>query len=72
MNDEELLRNIKKIKNNLEGVKRNLRNARTILDQDLSINNDGFKTSDIITINNKITRQLNNINNKIIPKINNM
>lgn len=72
MNDEELLRKMKQVKNNLENAKRQLRNAQGILEKSITFNNDGFKSEDISKLNNRINKQVNNLNNKIIPKINNM
>ena len=72
MNDEELLIKIKKVKNNLENVKKELTNVQNVLNQSITFDNDGFKSDDISKINNKINKQINNLNNKIIPKINNM
>lgn len=72
MNNEELLKNMKRIKNNLENVKVNLRNAQNILNQSITFNNSGFKSDEINSINRRINTQLNNLNGKIIPKIKSM
>ena len=72
MNDEELLRKMKKIKNNLENTKLQLRNAKNILNQSITFDNEGFKSDDISKLTTKLNKQINNINSKIIPKINNM
>lgn len=72
MNDEQLLRNIKSIKNNLESTKRQLKKAQDILNQSINFNNDSFKYDDILSLNQRINKQINNLDNKIIPKINNM
>ena len=72
MNDEELIIKMKKIKNNLENVKKELRNVQNTLNQSITFNNEGFKSHDISKINNKINVQINNLNNKIIPKLDSM
>lgn len=72
MNDEELLRKMKRVKNNLENTRRQLKNIKDILNQSITFNNEGFKSDDISKLNNKLNKQINNLNNKIIPKINNM
>lgn len=72
MNDEELLIKMKKVKNNLENVKKELRNVENILNQSITFDNEGFKFKDISKINNKINVQINNLNNKIISKLDSM
>lgn len=71
MNDE-LLKNMKKIKNNLENTKIQLRNAKNILNQSITFDNEGFKSDDISVLTTKLNKQINNLNNKIIPKITDM
>ena len=70
--NEELLQKMKKIKNNLENTKLQLRNAKNILNQSITFDNEGFKSDDISKITTKLNKQINNLNSKIIPKINNM
>lgn len=72
MNNEELLRKMRRIRNNLENVRDKLNSVESILNQSITFDNNGFKSDEISTLNTKLNRQINNINTKIIPEINNM
>lgn len=65
MNNEQLLRNLIKVKNNLTTVKKELKNAECVLNQSITFNNIGFKSGVISDLNNKINVQINNINRKL-------
>lgn len=70
MNNEELLKKMKKVKNNLENARIQLRNAKNILNQSITFDNEGFKSEEISDLSTKLNAQINSINKKIIPKIN--
>ena len=72
MNNEEVLKKMKRIKNNLENARTQLTNAKNILNQSITFGNEGFKSETISNLNTKLNKQINNLNNKIIPKINNV
>ena len=72
MNNQDLLAKIKKIRNSLEIARKELNNAKDILNDSITFNNTGFKNGDISNLNSRLNTQIYNINNKIIPKINNM
>ncbi len=72
MNEEELLKKMKKIKTNLENTKIQLRNVKNILNQSITFANEGFKSDEISKLTTKLNKQINNLNSKIIPKIDNM
>lgn len=71
MNDE-LLRKMNKVKNNLNSAKSELRNVKNIFVDSISVNGLAFKESDFSIIENKLNVQINNLNVKIIPKIKSM
>lgn len=71
MNDE-LLRKMNKVKNNLNSAKSELRNVKNIFVDSISVNGLAFKDSDFSIIENKLNVQINNLNGKIIPKIKSM
>ena len=72
MNNEEVLKKMKKVKNNLENARVQLRNAKNLLNQSITFDNEGFKSEEISNLNTKLNSQIYNLNNKIIPKINGM
>ena len=58
--EEELLKKIKQIKANLENVKNELSNVQDSLNRTISINNNGFKYSEISNMKNRLNNQINN------------
>ena len=72
MNNEEVLKKMKRVKSNLENARIQLRNAKNILNQSITFDNEGFKSEKISDLSTKLNKQVSNLNNKIIPKINNM
>ena len=72
MNNEEVLNKMKKVKSNLENARIQLRNAKNILNQSITFDNEGFKSEEISSLSTKLNGQINTLNNKIIPKINGM
>ena len=70
MNNEEVLKKMKKVKSNLENAKFQLRNAKNILNQSITFDNEGFKLEEISNLSTKLNVQINTLNNKIISKIN--
>ena len=72
MNNEELLRKMRKVKTNLENAKYYLGLADDILENSITFNNEGFKSQSINTASSKLNKQINNVRNKIIPKIDSM
>ncbi len=70
--NNELVRKMNKVKNNLESAKNNIRYVKDIMDDSITIDNYIFKDGDFSIIENKLDIQINNLNKKIIPKIKNM
>lgn len=71
MNDE-LLRKMNKVRNNLITARTSLESTKNIIKESILINNDTFKNENFTVINNKLSIQINSLNKKIIPKIKDM
>lgn len=67
--NEELINKMERVKNNLDNAITQLDNARSILDQNITFNNQGFKHNCISNLSQRINTQIYNINNTIIPNI---
>lgn len=72
MSNEELITQMKKVRNNLENAKTQLRNAKNILNESITFQNEGLKSENIDSLNTRLSTQINIINNKIITKLNDM
>lgn len=72
MEKQELLLKMNKVKNNLLNVRRQLVEAQKVLNQSISFNNVGFKSTDISKLNQKIELQINSLDKRIIPEIKKM
>lgn len=66
MDNEQLINQMKKIRNNLNTVKSNLSKAEQLLSESITINNSTFQLSYYNDLNNRINIQIKNLNNKII------
>ncbi len=72
MDNEQLLIQMKKVKNNLNMIKSNLSKAEQLLNESILINNSTFQIETFNDLNNRIVKQVNNLNTKIIKELTNL
>lgn len=67
--NEELKRNIKKIKNDLNLAQTQLNNLSNILNQSITFSGEKFQSDNIDKLSAKLKNNINILNTKIISKI---
>lgn len=67
--NEELKRNIKKIKNDLNLAQTQLNNLSNILNQSITFSGEKFQSDNIDKLSAKLKNNMNVLNTKIISKI---